>query len=231
MSFLQSFLIGVVSAAAAALIGWWLARRWARPDEGSEATTANGWLEAQTGQRNALWTVAGLLAMMIVLVVFVGLVAAIWPFMEKWLYWLTAVASIGGYLLSFSVAWTLALLPDEFGQRGRLLSWAGLAVWTLTLLSLALGAYQNLYAHSLLDGMLDDLAARSMISVGAACALYAVTIVTGLQLTSLLVLAQAREQQALNGLARLVWQLTIYGVVMVSITTVAGFALASGLML
>jgi hypothetical protein len=231
MSFLQSLFVGVSSAAVAALIGWWLARRWARPDEGPKPVATDGWLEEQTGQRNAIETFVGLLAMIIILAVFVGLVAAIWPFMEKWLYWLTALASVGGYVLGFSVARTLAPLPGEFGQRGRMLSWIGIAVWTLTLLSLALGAYQNLYAHSLLDGMLDDLAARSMISVGASCALYAVTIITGLQLTALLVLAQARERQTLNGLVRLVWQLMIYGVVIVSITAVAGFALASGLML
>lgn len=231
MSFLQSFLVGVVSAAVAALIGWWLARRLAGPDEDHGSVAENAWLEEQTGQRNAVGTFLGLLAMIIILAVYVGLVAAIWPFMEKWLYWLTALVSIGGYVLGFSLAWTLGPLPGEFGQRGRMLAWTGIAVWTLTVLSLALGAFQNLYGHSLFDGMLDDLAARSMISVGAACALYAVTIVTGLQLTALLVNAQARERQTLNGLVRLVWQLTMYGIVMVSITAVAGFALASGLML
>jgi hypothetical protein len=231
MNFLQSFLVGAVSAAVAALIGWWLARRLTAPDEGHGSVAENAWLEEQTGRRNAIGTFAGLLAMIIILVVFVGLVAAIWPFMEKWLYWITALVSFGGYVLGFSVARTLAPLPGGLGQRGRMLAWIGIAVWTLTLLSLALGAYQDLYAHNLLDGMLDDLAARSMVSVGAACALYAVTIVTGLQLTALLVLAQARERQALNGLVRLAWQLTMYGVVIVSITAVAGFALASGIML
>ena len=231
MSFFESLLIGALSAVTSALIGSRLARRCAVSSSATEVSAANGWLQAQTRQRSAVGVAAGLAAMLIVLVVFVGLVAAIWPFMEKWLYWFTAAASLAGYALSFCVKNTLAALPDEFGQRGRLLAWGGLAAWTLTLLSLALGAYQDLYAHSLLDGMLDDLAARSMVSVGAACALYAVTIITGLQLTGLLVWAQANEGQTLNALVRLVWQLTIYGSVMVSITGVAGFALASGLLL
>ena len=231
MSFLQSFLVGAVSASVAALIGWWLARRWAQRDDGSEQALADDWLDVQTGQRKTLWIVLGLLALVVVLAVFAGLVAAIWPFMEKWLFWLAVVASVAGYTLSFYVTWTLAPLPGEFGQRGRLLSWSGLAVWTLALLGLALGSHQDLYGHSIFDGMLDDLAARSMVSVGAACALYAVTIMTGLQLTALSALAQAREGQSLNGFERLAWQLTIYGMVMVAITTLAGFALASGLLL
>jgi hypothetical protein len=231
MDFLPSLLIGALPAAASAFIGGRLARRCAAPASTSEVSAANGWLQEQTRHRSIVGIAAGLAALLVVLIVFVGLVAAIWPFMEKWLFWLTAAVSLAGYALSFCVRNTLAALPDELGQRGRLLSWGGLAAWTLALLSLALGAYQDLYAHSLFDGMLDDLAARSMISVGAACALYAVTIVTGFQLTGLLVWVQASEHQSLNGLVRLAWQLTIYGSAMVAITGVAGFTLASGLLL
>ena len=79
--------------------------------------------------------------------------------------------------------------------------------------------------------MLDDLAARSMISVGAACLLYAVTVVTGLQLSALSAFAQAREGKGLSAFERLAWQLTLYGAVMVGATALVGFALASGLLL
>jgi hypothetical protein len=230
MNWLQSLLLGMASAGTTALLGSRLARWRSRHEDTRPTRGFDDRLAGQLEQFSSVLFLLSLLLLVVGLMVVVGVVLALWPAGDAVLFWLAVAMSLPGYALSFYLARVLAPLAGTVGRTGRRIYRGSLVVWTMGLLGLALGAHPAWYVEPS-RGELEDVVARLIISLGAACIICALVAVTVLQGIALSVLRTAQHNQPLKPYQRAAWHLIDPGTLVALIITAGGFLLASGILL
>jgi hypothetical protein len=230
MNWFQSVLLGAVSAGTTALLGWWIARRWAGQVDAGTTSGLDRRIEAQAKESNCLSLLLAAFVLMIIVAFILTVVMASWPDNEVVLYWLAVAASPAGYGMSFLLVRSLPTFSGIVGGSGKAIYRGGLLVWTLGLLSLALGAHSTWYAEPS-EGDLADAIVMAAMSVAAGCVFCALVVVTILQGVALSTLKKARQGGRLNGFQQSVWYMISPATIAAIISVVGGLLLILGIML